>query len=96
MSDTSKMVKIKQLVDRWRKLSPGATAPNISLQDSNGKALYLKDLRGKFLYISVWASGYGEIDKEVQTEWKNLLKSIKIRIFFSLLFAWDLPNGWDK
>ena len=84
VSDTSKMVKIKQLVDRWRKLSPGGTAPNISLQDSNGKALYLKDLRGKFLYISVWASGYGEIDKEVQTEWKKLVEEYKDK---NILFA---------
>ncbi|HAM85632.1 MULTISPECIES: TlpA family protein disulfide reductase [Butyricimonas] len=84
VSDTSKMVKIKQLVDRWRKLSPGATAPNISLQDSNGKALYLKDLRGKFLYISVWASGYGEIDKEVQAEWKKLVEEYKDK---NILFA---------
>jgi len=34
-------------------------------------------LRGKFLYISVWASGYGEIDKEVQAEWKKLVEEYK-------------------
>ena len=46
--------------------------------------MYLKDLRGKFLYISVWASGYGEIDKEVQAEWKKLVEEYKDK---NILFA---------
>lgn len=51
VSDTSKLVKVKRLVDQWRRLSPGVTAPSVSLQNDKGEALYLKDLKGEFLYI---------------------------------------------
>lgn len=97
VSDTSKMVKIKQLVDRWRKLSPGLPLRIFLYRNSNGKALYLKDLWGKFLYhICLGLLAMEEWIKRFRLSGKNLSKSIKIRIFFLLLFAWDLPNGWDK
>ena len=93
VSDTSKMVKIKQLVDRWRKLSPGATAPNVSLQDGDGNALYLKDLRGKYLYISVWAFSYGEMDKEVRAEWEKLAEEYKDKNILFATFCMG-PSQW--
>ncbi len=95
VSDTSRMVKIKQLVDRWRKLSPGATAPNISLQDSKGEVLALKDLRGKFLYICVWALSYGEMDKEVQDYWKKLAEEYKDKNILFVTFCMG-PSQWLK
>lgn len=92
VSDTTNMVKIKQLVNRWRKLSPGATAPDVSLKNDKGELLSLQDLRGKYLYICVWASGYGEIDNEAKQEWEKLVEEYKDKNIAFVTFRMD-PQG---
>lgn len=77
VSDTSKLVKVKHLVDQWRRLSPGVTAPNVSLQNDKGEALYLKDLKGEFLYICAWTPGYGEMKPDVQEKWREFAEEYK-------------------
>lgn len=72
VSDTSRLVKVKRLVDQWRRLSPGVTAPNVLLQNDKGEALYLKDLKGEFLYICAWTPAYGEMKPDIQEKWKEI------------------------
>ncbi|WP_292268026.1 redoxin family protein [Butyricimonas sp.] len=90
VSDTSKLVKVRQLVDRWRKLSAGATAPNILLTDASGKDVQLKDMRGKYLYICVLTPSFGTMGEEKETTvWKELVEEYKEKNIRFLTFATD-------
>lgn len=90
VSDTSKLVKVRQLVDRWRKLSAGATAPNILLTDASGKDVQLKDMRGKYLYICVLTPSFGTMGEEKEaTAWKELVEEYKEKNIRFLTFATD-------
>ena len=37
-------------------LKAGMTSPDFKYKDVNGKTVSLKDLRGKYVYIDVWAT----------------------------------------
>lgn len=90
VSDTSKLVKVRQLVDRWRKLSAGATAPNVLLTDASGKDVQLKDMRGKYLYICVLTPSFGTMGEEKDTTaWKELVEEYKEKNIRFLTFATD-------
>lgn len=90
VSDTSKLVKVRQLVDRWRKLSAGATAPNVLLTDASGKDVQLKDMRGKYLYICVLTPSFGTMGEEKETTaWKELVEEYKEKNIRFLTFATD-------
>lgn len=90
VSDTSKLVKVRELVDRWRRLSAGVTAPNAFLADSVGKEIQLKDLRDKYLYICVWIPDFGGMggDKE-QAAWNELAKEYEGKNIRFLTFCPD-------
>ena len=49
----------------------------MSLQNDKGEALYLKDLKGEFLYICAWAPGYGEMKPDIQEKWKEFAGEYK-------------------
>ena len=90
VSDTSKLAKVTQLVDRWRKLSAGATAPNALLVDSLGKETQLKDMRGKYLYICVGMPDFGGMggSKELSA-WGELVKEYEGKDIRFLTFCPD-------
>jgi hypothetical protein len=51
MRDTARIMKIERVAERWRKLSAGATAPDVTLRDANGNHSRLREMRGHYLYV---------------------------------------------
>lgn len=56
----SRMVeKFNTLCSKWEKLKAGVPSPTFSCPDIDGKTVSLADLKGKFVYIDVWATWCG-------------------------------------
>ncbi len=47
---------IKTIFDNYKMMATNATSPLFSYQDTNGKKVDLASLRGKYVYIDVWAT----------------------------------------
>jgi thiol-disulfide isomerase/thioredoxin len=47
---------MKELFASWSKLLPGKMAPDFDTVDMEGNSFKLSDLRGKYVYINVWAT----------------------------------------
>ena len=46
-------------IARWEKIGPGKPAPDFSGMTPDGKQLALSDLRGKVVYVDIWATWCG-------------------------------------
>lgn len=60
MKDTKSIEKFNTLCTKWEKLRSGnPSAASFSYPDINGKTVSLADLKGKYIYIDVWATWCG-------------------------------------
>lgn len=55
-TDKSRIAYIDDMVKLWEKILPGREAPDFALTDQDGWVVTLKDFRGSYLYITVWAT----------------------------------------
>lgn len=58
-ADSEKLGEIEKLAVKWDKIAKGQASPSFSLKDINGETVSLNDLRGKYVYIDVWATWCG-------------------------------------
>lgn len=57
--------KMRQLSDRYfGQMSPGQPAPDFTLMNEEGQPVSLSDLKGKVVYMDIWAIGCGPCRKE--------------------------------
>lgn len=56
VTDPVKAVKFRQLYAQWEKLANGQPSPGFNYPDIRGGKVSLADLKGKYVYIDVWAT----------------------------------------
>lgn len=59
VKDAKMLDKFNTLCTKWEKLKAGTPSPTFSCPDIDGKTVALADLKGKFVYIDVWATWCG-------------------------------------
>lgn len=55
----------KKACAKWDKAAAGRTSPMFKGVDVNGKEMTLRDFRGKYIYIDMWATWCGPCQKEL-------------------------------
>ncbi len=63
--DEKKKKNIENLYNQWLPLKPGNVAPDFTALDKNGKSYSLAQLKGKVLYIDIWATWCGPCIAEI-------------------------------
>lgn len=89
--------KAKETEDRARKeLSAGVEAPDFKYPNPKGKVCSLKDFKGKYVYIDVWATWCGPCCKEIPSLKKLEKKMAKKKIVFVSLSCDTNIAAWKK
>lgn len=59
VKDPELIQKFEELCGRWAKIAVGNVSPSFKYKGVDGKEVALEDLKGKFVYIDVWATWCG-------------------------------------
>lgn len=56
VTDPALLADFQKKYDKWNRTKPGKASPDFSAVDIDGKAYSLKDFKGKYVYIDIWAT----------------------------------------
>jgi thiol-disulfide isomerase/thioredoxin len=55
-TNTAYKEEVEEIYDNYKNMTSNALSPDFTYTDVNGKTVSLKELRGKYVYIDVWAT----------------------------------------
>ena len=95
-TDSTYQKVIDKVYASFEKLRKGKPAPQWSYPDINGKEFALKDFKGKYVYIDVWATWCGPCKAEIP-KLAKLAKDYKNKdIVFVSVSVDDNKGAWQK
>ncbi len=56
VTDPVMTAEFQKKYDKWNRTKPGKPSPDFSASDIDGKVYSLKDFKGKYVYIDIWAT----------------------------------------
>ena len=65
VTDPTLRAAYKTEYDKWNIAVAGKLSPDFEAKDINGKTYSLKDFKGKYLYIDMWATWCGPCKREM-------------------------------
>ena len=96
VTDAENLSKFNSLCDKWEALRAGKPSPTFTGTDINGKQVTLESLRGKYIYIDVWATWCGPCRGELP-HLKKLEEAYKDKdIHFVSLSCDQDKAAWEK
>lgn len=96
VKNESSVNNFQKLCSKWEKLKPGNPGINFSYLDINGKNVTLTDLKGKYVYIDVWATWCGPCRGELPAL-NSLEKEFAEKdIYFVSLSCDKSKKAWEK
>lgn len=88
--------KLDKLVAKWEPISPGKPVPDFAFTDIKGQAVKLSDLKGKLVYIDIWATWCGPCIAE-HPHWDKLKADYKDKdVAFLTVSIDDSREPWEK
>ena len=75
MKDSTRLARVTRIVDQWRRLSAGVTAPDVTLLDGD-REVRLRDFEGCYLYICAW-NPWDTLWRDGAKSWNDLVESCR-------------------
>jgi|GEM_PF-728817 len=85
-TDTSYLSSLEKLYKKWLKIDTGKPAPNFWGTTPDGKKISLSDLKGKVVYVDIWATWCGPCKEEFKFA-KQVEKQFKENNKVAFLFV---------
>lgn len=93
-AERHKQDSIRNMVET--KYKPGTPAPDFHFEDLNGNKVSLKDLKGNYLFLDVWATWCGPCKKEIPFLQKLEEKMKGKKITFVSISVDSKRQDWEK
>ncbi|MCH6235139.1 TlpA family protein disulfide reductase [Cognataquiflexum rubidum] len=96
-NSTPKYVKrLEKVKAKWEPISPGKTVPDFTFTDIKGDSVKLSDLKGKLVYIDIWATWCGPCIAE-HPNWDKVKEEYKDKpVVFLTVSIDDTREPWEK
>lgn len=88
--------KLEKIKAKWEPISPGKEVPDFSFVDIDGNAVKMSDLKGKLVYIDIWATWCGPCIAE-HPHWDKMKEEYKDKpVAFLTVSIDDSKEPWEK
>lgn len=94
--EASKVKALEKLYSKWARIAPGQLSPDFACPDLSGKVVGLSDLKGKYVYIDVWATWCGPCCAEIPHLQKLEQKFATRNIAFVSISCDRNKEAWKK